>query len=132
MNAITINRVYWICSVVFCCFMLLSAAGDLLRVQAFADDLRRLGYPGYLLTVLGVAKALGVAALLYPGAPHLKEWAYAGFAFVLLGAALSQLMSVPTLAQVMSAVVCLFLLAGSYLSYHGRRPALPQGRVSSV
>lgn len=59
MNAITINRVYWVCSVVFCCIMLLSAAGDLLRVQAFADDFRRLGYPSYLLTVLGVAKVLG-------------------------------------------------------------------------
>ena len=45
MSVLTINQAYWVSSVVFCCFMLLSAAGDLLRVQAFADDFRRLGYP---------------------------------------------------------------------------------------
>ena len=73
--------------------------------------------PDYLLTVLGVAKVLGVAALLSPGVPHLTEWAYAGFTFVLLGATISHLKSVPTLARVLPAVVCLFLLAVSYLSY---------------
>ena len=119
-NAVRINRAYWVFSAVFCCLMLLSAAGNLLRAQAVADDFRRLGYPDYLLTVLGVAKVLGVAALLCPGVPHLKEWAYAGFSFALLGATISQLMSASTVAQVVPALVCLFLLAGSYLSYRIR------------
>ena len=156
MNAIIINQAYWAFSAVFCCCMLATAVGDLLRVQALADDFRRLGYPDYRLTVLGVAKVLGVAALLCPGVPHLKEWAYAGFTFVLLGATISQIVSVPTLgpairvgsagplpartpeasggrvgslrsakagrllAHIMPALVCLFLLAGSYLSYRMR------------
>jgi hypothetical protein len=45
-----------------------------------------LGYPLYLLPFLGVAKLLGVIALMFPGFPKLKEWAYAGFTFNLSGA----------------------------------------------
>jgi hypothetical protein len=48
-----------------------------------------LGDPLYLLTIMGVAKVLAVAALLPPGLPRLKEWAYAGIVFVYLGAACS-------------------------------------------
>ena len=54
-----------------------------------SDTLVHLGYPLYLLTIMGVAKVLAVAALLAPGWPRLKEWAYAGIVFVYLGAACS-------------------------------------------
>ena len=55
------------------------------------DVMRQLGYPMYLLTILGVAKLLAVPELLAPGLPRLKEWAYAGTVFELAGAALSAL-----------------------------------------
>jgi hypothetical protein len=42
-----------------------------------------LGYPIYLLTILGIWKLLGVAGLLIPKFPLLKEWAYAGFFFAM-------------------------------------------------
>ena len=45
-----------------------------------------LGYPLYLMKILGFAKILGGAAILYGKFPRLKEWAYAGFAFDYLGA----------------------------------------------
>ena len=51
--------------------------------------LARLGYPAYMLTILGVWKLLGAIALLVPRFPRLKEWAYAGTFFDLTGAALS-------------------------------------------
>jgi uncharacterized membrane protein YphA (DoxX/SURF4 family) len=50
---------------------------------------KHLGYPPYLLTILGVAKVLGGAAILYGRFPTLKEWAYAGYAFDLAGAVAS-------------------------------------------
>lgn len=43
----------------------------------------------YLMKILGFAKILGGAAILYGKFPRLKEWAYAGFAFDYLGAAAS-------------------------------------------
>lgn len=48
-----------------------------------------LGYPSYLLTILGVWKILGVVAVLIPKFPILKEWAYAGFFFTMTGAVFS-------------------------------------------
>jgi len=51
----------------------------------------QLGYPVYLLTLIGVWKFLGVIALLIPKFPLLKEWAYAGFFFLMSGAFVSHI-----------------------------------------
>jgi hypothetical protein len=48
-----------------------------------------LGYPTYFFAILGLWKALGAIAILAPGFPRLKEWAYAGIFFDLTGAAAS-------------------------------------------
>ena len=56
----------------------------------FAGDMAQLGYPAYLLPFLGVLKILGVFAILAPGLPRLKEWAYAGMMFDILGALASR------------------------------------------
>lgn len=48
-----------------------------------------LGYPPYFLTILGIWKLLGVVAVLIPGFPVVKEWAYAGFFFAMSGAVFS-------------------------------------------
>ena len=77
---------YWIVTALFCAGMTAGAVFDLLRTKEVMDVLARLGYPEYLALILGVAKLLGVAAVLLPGLRRLKEWAYAGFAFDLLGA----------------------------------------------
>jgi hypothetical protein len=58
--------------------MLLSAIPDLLRVPGALSIFRHLGYPPYLLPFLGTAKTLGVVAILVPGRPRFKEWAFAG------------------------------------------------------
>ncbi len=60
------------------------------RFRSFvADVITHLGYPVYLLTILGVWKLAGGVTLLAPGFPRLKEWAYAGIFFELTGAAAS-------------------------------------------
>jgi hypothetical protein len=97
--------------------MLASAVGDLLRLPALADELHRLGYPQHLLTVLGVMKLGGVAALWIRRLPRLTEWAYAGFAFELGGATLAQLATRSTLAQTLPPLLCGSLVALSYAAY---------------
>jgi uncharacterized membrane protein YphA (DoxX/SURF4 family) len=57
--------------------------------EPVAEVLAHLGYPAYLLAILGVWKLLGGIALLMPGFPQLKEWAYAGAFFVCMGAVAS-------------------------------------------
>jgi uncharacterized membrane protein YphA (DoxX/SURF4 family) len=52
--------------------------------------LAHLGYPAYFATILGIWKLLGAIAIVSPGLPRLKEWAYAGFFFDPTGAAASR------------------------------------------
>ncbi|MCG8585295.1 MAG: DoxX family protein [Pirellulales bacterium] len=89
MNRTTI--IYWFFTLLFCATMSAGGVANLLRTEEQLSTFDMLGYPTYLLTVLGVAKLLGVVALIVPGVPLLKEWAYAGFAFDLIGAAASHI-----------------------------------------
>jgi uncharacterized membrane protein YphA (DoxX/SURF4 family) len=57
--------------------------------EPVTEVLKHLGYPAYLLTILAVWKLLGGIALLVPGFPRLKEWAYAGAFFLYMGAVAS-------------------------------------------
>ncbi|WP_245910452.1 DoxX family protein [Nocardia amikacinitolerans] len=64
---------------------------DLARIPYVQDTFERLEYPLYFATIIGAAKVAAVCAVLAPGTPRLKEWAYAGLAFVYGGAALSHM-----------------------------------------
>jgi hypothetical protein len=57
------------------------------------ETMARLGYPPYILLILGTAKLVGVVALLQNRWPTLREWAYAGFAIDLIGASASHFFS---------------------------------------
>lgn len=84
--------IYWIFTILFAGLMLFSAIPDILVTSeaiTFMKD--TLGYPVYILPFLGWAKALGVIAILVPRYPRLKEWAYAGLFFDLLGATYSMI-----------------------------------------
>jgi uncharacterized membrane protein YphA (DoxX/SURF4 family) len=52
---------------------------------------QQLGYPLYIIPLIGVTHIVGGVGLLIPNAPRLTEWVYAGFAFTLLLAFYSQL-----------------------------------------
>ncbi|PZV82274.1 DoxX-like protein [Algoriphagus aquaeductus] len=81
------NRIiYWTTTGLFSLFMISSAIPNLLQAEEWVEVFQALGYPLYLLPFLGTAKILGVIAILVPGFPKLKEWAYAGFTFNLSGA----------------------------------------------
>lgn len=73
-----------------------------------------LGYPVYFLKLLGIAKISGAVGLLVPHRPTLREWAYAGFTFDLVGAIVSHLVSGDAL-HAMPAAVVLLLLISSYI-----------------
>lgn len=85
-----IPGLYWTLTIVVCAESAVGGAMDLFRLAPFYPMLRELGYPGYLATILGVAKLAAACVLLAPGLPRLKEWAYAGILINMLGAAASQ------------------------------------------
>lgn len=90
MKSKTIKTWYWIFTIVFALFMLMDGIGGITRQQAGQDVLKHLGYPMYALTIFGIAKLLGVIAVLQNKFKTIKEWAYAGFAFNFIGAAASR------------------------------------------
>ena len=80
---------YWIITCLFSAFMLFASFPDILSTPDAVKFISHLGYPNYFIPFIGVAKLLGVIAILIPGFPRLKEWAYAGLAFDLIGATYS-------------------------------------------
>lgn len=60
------------------------------RGPKVADVVTSLGYPTYILEILGAWKILGAVTLVAPRSLRLKEWAYAGIVFELSGAVVSQ------------------------------------------
>ncbi|SRR6266513_6342593 len=83
--------IYWIATALLALGMLQSGIFALLRTKQWIDLVTGLGYPIYFLTILGIWKILGVIAILIPGFKLVKEWAYAGFFFVITGALISHL-----------------------------------------
>jgi hypothetical protein len=109
---------YWAATLLFSTFMAYNAFAYLTQDPKMMTSFALLGYPGYFPEILGVAKLLGVFALLIPAAPRLKEWAYAGFTFTLIGAILSHL----AVGQRREAAVPLAALVVMTVSYLLRPP----------
>jgi hypothetical protein len=84
---------YWVFTLLIALEMVAGAFWDLLRIEFVRVVFEHLGYPVYLLSILGVAKLPCAAAMLAPGFPRLKEWAYAGGFFLYYGAAGSHLLA---------------------------------------
>jgi hypothetical protein len=87
---------------------------DLSGAPAMAQHVTELGYPAYLQHFLGIAKLLGAAVILLPGLPRLKEWAYAGMSFDLLGASYSHFALRDAAGELLLPVALLVLLVLSY------------------
>jgi hypothetical protein len=81
---------YWLATALFCLQMAFTAYAQL-QLPQVAAAFTRLGFPDYFRVELSWAKFLGIALLLAPVPPRLKEWAYAGFAFTLASALIAHL-----------------------------------------
>jgi len=119
----TTNILYWVFTGLFGAMMLLSAIPDIMSDPIAVQGMHvELGYPAYFIPFIGVAKALGVIAILVPGFPRIKEWAYAGLAFDLIGATYSILsVGKPDWVFMFLPVA---LLITSYVFYHRRKRLL--------
>ena len=120
--------IFWTITGLMAALMLLSAVPDVLRVPGAVSVFKHLGYPSYLLLFLGTAKTLGVAAVLVPGSPRIKEWAFAGLTFDVSGALYSHLSVGDPPSAWIPAVLALALIGGSYVAYRLRidREASPR------
>jgi len=119
--------IYWISTVWLAAGMLATGVQQLMKVQLEGAlsppgvyGILDLGYPVYVLTLIGIWKLLGVIALLIPNYALIKEWTYAGIFFLLTGAIFSHLAVGHAAAELFPATFLLLLTA---LSWHFRPPS---------
>ncbi|MBB2145525.1 DoxX family protein [Pedobacter sp. LMG 31464] len=91
MKTKTTKIFYWIATIWLSLGMASTGIVQVLQLKEEVAMFTHLGYPIYLLTILGVWKILGVISVLIPKFPVVKEWAYAGFFFAMSGAIFSHL-----------------------------------------
>lgn len=113
--------VYWISTLWLSLGMVSTGMVQLLKVKAEGaiappgvDGIIHLGYPVYFLTILGVSKILGVVVLLIPKFALIKEWAYAGFFFMMTGAVFSHVASGDRAVDLLPSLLLLALIVISW------------------
>ena len=109
--------IYWIATLWLALGMVATGTGQLFKMKAGQGGVNmvtHLGYPVYLLTIIGVWKILGVISVLIPKYPLLKEWAYAGFFFIMSGAICSHIASGDPVTAILPASLLLTLTVVSW------------------
>jgi len=110
--------IYWIATIWLSLGMLSTGVIQLLKLKGDGpgslDSMTQLGYPAYFVTILGICKILGVVVLLIPKFPLLKEWAYAGFFFMMSGAIFTHIAAGNSMSEIFPSLLLLILVAISW------------------
>jgi|ERR1700677_3135825 uncharacterized membrane protein YphA (DoxX/SURF4 family) len=106
----------WISTAWVVGIMTITGGLSVAHAKPMMEGFAHLGYPVYFANLIGIAKLLGVCALLAPDLARIKEWAYAGFAIVIISASYSHLNS----GDGLKALEPLATLAALAVSYWGR------------
>jgi len=117
---------YWILTGLFAFVMLGSAIPDIMVDPMAIVGFKEMGMPAYLIPFLGIAKLLGVIAILVPGFPRIKEWAYAGLVFDLIGATYGVMSIGKPAAAWLPMLIILALGFLSYVFYHKKQKAIAE------
>ncbi|MBL8825670.1 MAG: DoxX family protein [Planctomycetaceae bacterium] len=110
---------YWITTALLALAYLAGGYFDIAQPGDMGKDLARLGYPSYFFVILGVWKLGASVALLLPGTPRLKEWAYAGILFNLTGASATHLFVKDPIGEAITPMIILAIAIASWAT----RPA---------
>lgn len=113
-----LNIVYWTSTLLFGIFIVLGSIGNIMMTKDWVDIAAQLKLPEYLFPFLGVAKIIGVIALLLPVHPRLKEWAYAGLFFDLIGAMYAGIVVGGFDPKMLTMIVPFALMGLSYGAHH--------------
>jgi uncharacterized membrane protein YphA (DoxX/SURF4 family) len=121
------TTVYWIATIFGPGSFVIGGTLGILHGSQMLTELQHLGYPEYFATILGVWKLLGAVAVVVPGLPRVKEWAYAGFFFNLTAAAASHAAVGDSLSDIVPPLVFLALVAVSWALRPANRSLLVSG-----
>jgi uncharacterized membrane protein YphA (DoxX/SURF4 family) len=105
---------YWITTILIAVAYLFGGYVDIAQGEQVVEGAKNLGYPLYFFPILGVWKVLAAIALLAPGLPRLKEWAYAGIFFNLTGATATHLFVKDPISNVVTPLVIVAIVIASW------------------
>ncbi len=105
---------YWIATVLGPASFVVGGWLGVTRDPQMLATLHHLGYPEYFASISGTWKILGALAVIAPGFPRLKEWAYAGFAFELTSAAISRAAVGDGIGDILAPLAFLGLVVASW------------------
>lgn len=111
--------IYWVATAWLSLGMVSTGIVQLFHMDEEVQKMNALGYPMYFLTIIGIWKLVGVAAILAPKFPLVKEWAYAGFFFLLSGALFTHVAVGDHLAEYFGPALLLVL---AIISWYYRPP----------
>jgi hypothetical protein len=106
---------YWIATVIIALESIAGGVADIMQEPIYINILLHLGYPAYFSVILGLGKVLAAIAILIPGFPRLKEWAYAGLVFQFIGAITSQIIVGASAGMLIAPFIFLCLVIASWL-----------------
>ena len=110
--------IYWIATIWLSLGMLSTGTVQIFKLKGDGpgslDSMTHLGYPPYFVTILGISKILGVVALLVPKFLLLKEWAYAGFFFMMSGAIFTHVAAGNSISEIFPSLLLLILTVVSW------------------
>ena len=106
--------IYWVATIWLALGMLSTGIVQLFKLKGETAFILRLGYPVYFLAILGTWKILGVITVLVPKVPLLKEWAYAGFFFIMSGALFSHIAMGSSVSEMLPPLLLLVLTVVSW------------------
>jgi uncharacterized membrane protein YphA (DoxX/SURF4 family) len=109
------NIGYWVATGLTALAFAFGGAMDVAQTADVQAGMAHLGYPAYFATLLGVWKLLGAVAIVAPGFPRIKEWAYAGMFFDLTGASVSHAVTGDPAGNVLTPLVLLVVAGASYV-----------------
>jgi len=106
--------IYWVATLWLALGMTSTGIVQLIKMDEEVVRMAQLGYPSYIMTILGTWKIIGVVAILIPRFPLIKEWAYAGFFFNISGAIVSHLVMGSDAAEFFGPTLLLVLIMVSW------------------
>ncbi|KKC47768.1 hypothetical protein VE23_12685 [Paenibacillus sp. D9] len=110
----TITSAYWITTILGAGLLFIGGLLFITHGEQQVAEMKHLGYPVYFLIFLGVGRILGAITIVIPRFPRLKEWAYAGFVFDLIGASASHTLASDGPVQIASPLIFLALVITSW------------------
>ncbi|QMU29015.1 DoxX family protein [Adhaeribacter radiodurans] len=110
----TVKILYWTVTGLFSLFLLMAGITEAMQHESGRQIMQHLGYPVHVMLVIGIGKILAALALIQTRYRVIKEWAYAGVTFNLIGAFAARANAGDSTGLILSPLIFLSVMFLSY------------------